>query len=204
MPDNINEDALKNDAVKSDAAPAAQETAPKTEETPAKPHTATLAEASLESSLSDVLPLSPIAGSEPAANEAKREKKNERRGLRRGNSGNGKSKAGNSASGNVGVVENPAEFKETLSGTGPKPRREREPRRENGKPFDVAAAAAATVSPEKTAPAVEVKPGSGWSIEEKKERNYRRNQPNAGANNRPKLFIEPAPIPEQEAEPSFW
>lgn len=202
MPDNITEEStVSPDA--STAVPATENVAEQAPETPT-PKPQSLAESALESSLSDVLPLSPIGGESEKNNAENQEKKNGgRHGLRRGASAK---KAKNASSGSsVGVIENPEQFTETLSGTGtPKPRerrREREARPQENAPAN---ASEGTVVDENVAEKIEgIRQGAGWRIREKREKNFHHVQTNAGTP-RPKLIIEPAPIPVQEEEPSFW
>ena len=166
------------------------------EAAPAEEKQERLVESSLEASHSEVLPLSPIAASasETAVPAEKgNEKKNARRGLRRGNSGRG-NRNGKNAAQSVGVVENPNEVKETLSGKfvdgyekDKEFRRARE-RREKAE------------SAQSEAPAAH-----GWELKDANTEAARRRHPQSNTNaNRAKLIIEPAPIPEQEKDPSFW
>lgn len=201
MPDNITEETPASPEL-STAVPATESVAEQAPETPKpKPHTS-LAESALESSLSDVLPLSPVGGESEKNTPGKSEKKNGgRHGLRRGASAK-KGKSGLAGS-SVGVIEKPEEFKETLSGTGTKPR---EPRREfrpqEGVPAEKPSADG-SVEENVAEKMEEIRQGAGWRIREKREKNFHHFQANAGAQ-RPKLIIEPAPIPVQEEEPSFW
>ncbi|MBQ6705623.1 MAG: hypothetical protein IJN19_06450 [Opitutales bacterium] len=156
-----------------------------------------LVDSSLEASHSEALPLSPISASAeetvPVTGKTS-EKKHGRRGLRRGNSGRGQRDGKVNASRSVGIVENPGEVKETLSGKfvdgyekDKEPRRARE-RREK------------TETPSKE----ESPSAQGWCLKETPEA-VRRRHPQSNTNsNRAKLIIEPAPIPEQEKDPSFW
>ena len=198
MPDNNTEETAPLSDV-STAVPANESVAEQAPETPvAKPHTS-LAESALESSLSDVLPLSPIGGEPEKNNAGNPEKKNGgRHGLRRGA---GAKKGKNAGAGvSVGVIESPEQFTETLSGTGPKPRERR--RERESRPQE--AASENTPAAENVAEKIEeIRQGAGWRIREKREKNFHHVQSNAG-NPRPKLIIEPAPIPVQEEEPSFW
>lgn len=203
MPDNITEENAASPDV-STVVPANENVAEQAPETPEpKPH-ATLAESALESSLSDVLPLSPIGGEVEKNANGKSEKKNGgRHGLRRGASAK-KGKSG-AASPSVGIIENPEQFTETLSGTGPKPR-ERRHEREFARRENAPAESNSENLPsgENVAEKIEeIRQGAGWRIREKREKNFHHVQPNAGTP-RPKLIIEPAPIPVQEEEPSFW
>lgn len=156
-----------------------------------------LVDSSLEASHSEALPLSPISASaEESASVAGKnsDKKHGRRGLRRGNSGRGRRDGNAAAAQSVGIVENPGEVKETLSGKfvdgyekDKEPRRARE-RREK------------TENPSKE----ESPSAQGWCLKETPEA-VRRRHPQSNTNsNRAKLIIEPAPIPEQEKDPSFW
>ena len=156
-----------------------------------------LVESKLEASLSDVLPLSPIETAAPEAGrgEDAGRRKHGRRGLRRGNSGRG-SREGKNPSQSVGVVENPGEATETLSGKFvdgyDKDKEFRKARERREKAAEIAARADA-------APAAQ-----GWCLTESSKTPPRRHpQSNTNAN-RAKLIIEPAPIPEQEKDPSFW
>ncbi len=155
-----------------------------------------LVESSLEAAHSDALPLSPIDApveESAVAPEKSTEQKQGRRGLRRGNSGRGR-RDGKKAAQSVGIVENPGEVKETLSGKfvdgyekDKEFRRTRERR-------------------EKTEAAVreDVPAAQGWCLKDAPE-GARRRHPQSNTNsNRAKLIIEPAPIPEQEKDPSFW
>lgn len=197
MPDNIQEEKAASSATSSPAtAVQATETLPSPEEKTEKPQLA-LAESALESSHSDVLPLSPIGSVAEQNVPGKFEKKSGgRHGLRRGASGQ-KNKNG-SVSASVGLIENPEQFRETLSGTGPKPR---EPRR--SRPENPVAENAKPVSESVAEKIEEVRQGGEWRVREKREKNFRHLQSNAGTQH-PKLIIEPAPIPVQEEEPSFW
>lgn len=202
MPDNITEETAASPEV-STAVPANESVAEQAPETPTtKPHT-TLAESALESSLSDVLPLSPIGGKPEKTTSGNAEKKNGgRHGLRRGASAKKGKPAGAGAS--VGVIENPEQFTETLSGSGPKPRERRRDR--EARPQENVPAIASENAPanENVAEKIEeIRQGAGWRIREKREKNFHHVQANAGTP-RPKLIIEPAPIPVQEEEPSFW
>ncbi len=180
-----------------------------------KPHHVGLAESALESSLSDVLPLSPIGGEPEKSNDGKSENKF---GRNRRNRNASAKKNGASASAAVGVIDDPAQFTETLSGSGPKPRerrRDRQERREKAPseaaPAEQPAAAAPSPSSEEVLPpnaAVaekieETRQGGSWRVQEKREKNFRHFQAKSGPQC-PKLIIEPAPIPVQEEEPSFW
>ncbi|MCD8283761.1 MAG: hypothetical protein LUD52_03460 [Opitutae bacterium] len=215
MPDNISEgvDTPKADAPQNEQNVA--ETQKNPPETPAKPH-ATLAESELESSLSSVLPLSPIGGeSEPAKENAAKKVGEHHHGLRRGNGG-GKPQKNAGAAASVGLVENPAEFKETLSGSGPKPREQRERYRgnfqrrpqENARPAQADSPAPAAANPDDAASEEirekieNARSGGSWRIRETPEKNFHRQQ-SAPRNPRPKLVIEPAPFPEQNAEPTL-
>lgn len=174
-----------------------------------KPHHVGLAESALESSLSDVLPLSPIGGEPEKSNDGKSENKFGRN--RRNRNASAKK---NGASAAVGVIDDPAQFTETLSGNGPKPRerrRDRQERREKA-PTEAASAeqpaapASEEVLPPNAAVAEkieETRQGGSWRVQEKREKNFRHFQAKSGAQC-PKLIIEPAPIPVQEEEPSFW
>ena len=146
-----------------------------------------------------MLPLSPIENGAPetASGENAAERKHGRRGLRRGNAGrrgNGK----NAAAHSVGIVENPGDAEESLSGKfvdgydkDKEFRRARE-RREKA----AEAAARAEAAPH----------AQGWELrEEPVPEALRRRHPQSNAGgNRTKLIIEPAPIPEQEKDPSVW
>lgn len=192
MPDNIQEENAVSPATSSPASVVQEtEALPIPEEKTEKPQVA-LAESALESSHSDVLPLSPIGSVAEQKVPGKFEKKSgARHGLRRGASGQ-KNKGGN-ASASVGLIENPEQFKETLSGTGPKPREARRSRPENTK-----------TEAENVAEKIEeARQGGEWRVREKREKNFRHIQSNSGTQH-PKLIIEPAPIPVQEEEPSFW
>lgn len=158
-----------------------------------------LVESDLEAAHSRVLPLSPIESADEAPASGNAEQKNRgHRGLRRGNVGRG-ARNGKNAAQSVGVVENPGEVRESLSGKfvdgydkDKDFRRAREQRRRNAE----AAAAAATGE---TAPAAQ-----GWCLTDSDDPHCRRHpQSNTNAN-RTKLIIEPAPIPEQEKDPSVW
>ena len=156
-----------------------------------------LVESSLEASHSEALPLSPVvAGTEEVAPATGKNTDNKyaRRGLRRGNSGRGRRDGNANMAQSVGVVENPGEVRETLSGKfvdgyekEKAPRRARERR-------------------EKTeiSPKGDSQGAQGWCLKEASE-SVRRRHPQSNTNsNRAKLRIEPAPIPEQEKDPSFW
>lgn len=198
MPDNITEETAASPEI-STSVPATENVAEQAPETSAPKPQASLAEAALESSLSDVLPLSPIGGESEKNTSGKPEKKNGRHGLRRGASAK-KGKTGASGA-SVGVIENPEQFTETLSGTGPKPRdrRDTRPQENTVAEANVENASAGEAVEEKIE---EIRQGAGWRIREKREKHFRV-QANAGTP-RPKLIIEPAPIPVQEDEPSFW
>lgn len=192
MSDNIQEEKAASPVSSSPASVVQEtETFPIPEEKTEKPQ-GVLAESDLESSHSDVLPLSQIGSVADQSTTGKSEKKSGgRHGLRRGASGQ-KNKSGN-ASASVGLIEKPEQFKETLSGTGLKPRESRRPRSEN-----------TTSAVENVAEKIEgVRQGGEWRVREKREKNFRHIQSNTGAQH-PKLIIEPAPIPVQEEEPSFW
>ncbi len=111
MSENTNEEvaagtppALQNEQNQNPENP--ENLAPETTEIQSEKNHTKLAEAELESSLSNVLPLSAINASNENSEEKIVEKKqNERHGLRRGNASKTKK---NGASANVGVVENPA------------------------------------------------------------------------------------------------
>lgn len=167
-------------------APAAPEPAP------AEEKQERLVESALESSHSEVLPLSPIeaSASESAPVEKGGEKKHGRRGLRRGNAGRGK-RDGKNAAQSVGVVENPSEVKETLSG-------KFVDGYEKDKEFRRARERQDAVKNAET-PAAQ-----GWELKEPSESGRRRHPQSNTNSNRAKLIIEPAPIPEQEKDPSFW
>lgn len=159
-----------------------------------------LVESALEAKHSDALPLSPIETSAPVNAESENKNTNKhqgRRGLRRGNSGRG-NRGGKNAAQGVGIVENPQDVKETLSGKfvdGYQKDKEFRPRREKAKP-EVAAKSNDAVSAEPQA--------KGWCPPEAQEASRRRHpQSNTNAN-RGKLIIEPAPIPVQEKDPSIW
>lgn len=165
------------------------------EAVPAEEKRERLVESPLEASHSEVLPLSPIeaSSSETAVPAEKgREKKQGRRGLRRGNSGRGNRHGKNPAQ-SVGVVENPSEVKETLSGKfvdGYEKDQEFRRARERREKAEAA---------KNEAPAA-----PGWELKDATE-GARRRHPQSNSNvNRAKLIIEPAPIPEQEKDPSFW
>lgn len=197
MPDNITEETAASPDVPT-SVPATENVAEQAPETPAPKPQASLAESALESSLSDVLPLSPIGGEPEKNTSGKPEKKNGRHGLRRGASAK-KGKSG-AAGASVGVIENPEQFTETLSGTGPKPR---ERRRDSFLQENVEAKIEKTPAGEGVEEKIEeIRQGAGWRIREKREKHFHV-QANAGTP-RPKLIIEPAPIPVQEEEPSFW
>lgn len=156
-----------------------------------------LVESDLEAAHSRVLPLSPIESAEETPAAGNSEQKNRgHRGLRRGNAGRGH-RNGKNAAQSVGVVENPNEVRESLSGKfvdgyekDKEFRRAREQRRKN-------AEGAAPVG--ETAPAAQ-----GWCLTDSSDPHCRRHpQSNTNAN-RTKLIIEPAPIPVQEKDPSFW
>lgn len=203
MPDNITEENAAPTDV-STVVPANENVAEQAPEISAPKPPASLAESALESSLSDVLPLSPIGGEiEKNTNGNTGKKNGGRHGLRRGASAK-KGKSG--AASSVGVIENPEQFTETLSGAGPKPREQRRREREARSPENVPAGANSGSEPseENVAEKIEeIRQGAGWRIREKREKNFRHALPNAGTP-RPKLIIEPAPIPVQEEEPSFW
>lgn len=162
---------------------------------PAEEKQERLVESALEATHSDALPLSPITTGTPEKADAEDSvKKQGHRGLRRGNAGRGK-RGNKNAAQSVGVVENPGDVKETLSGKfvdgyekDKEFRRARERRN-------------APAAQGEEAPAAQ-----GWCMKESGENaNPRRRHPqsNAGGNHA-KLIIEPAPIPEQEKDPSFW
>lgn len=200
MPDNT-QDASPETPEVSTPAPVVQEAEmPQIpEEKTEKPHVG-LAESALEASHSTVLPLSPIGGDAEKNVGNKSEKKSGgRHGLRRGASG--KKGKNNGASASVGLIENPNQFTETLSGTGPKPREHRRERSEE-QPSN-APEAAKSETADVAEKIEEARQGGEWRIREKREKNFRHPQSNAGVA-RPKLIIEPAPIPVQEEEPSFW
>lgn len=199
MPDNTQEASSVSPEVSTPAPVVPEAETPQIpEEKAEKPQTG-LAESALESSHSDVLPLSPIGGDTEKNNAEKSEKKSGgRRGLRRG--ANGKKGKQNGPSASVGLIENPTQFTETLSGPGPKPRENRRERPENAPAENADSAKPAAELAEKIE---EVRQGGEWRVREKREKNFRHPQSNAGTA-RPKLIIEPAPIPVQEEEPSFW
>lgn len=181
-PQNVAENGVDSPATENPAVAPAPAAEPKPER---------LVESNLEASHSEVLPLSPIETADAAEN-APRENangQNKHRGLRRGNAGRN-NRRGNTAEKSVGVVENPQDVKETLSGKfvdgydKDKDFRRARERRENA---------------EKSAAQAQ-----GWRLSESDIDPSRRHpQSNTGAN-RGKLIIEPAPIPEQEKDPSFW
>lgn len=152
-----------------------------------------LVESSLEASLSNVLPLSPIETEKKPAAEQNSNKGNQHRGLRRGNNGrNGKRGNENANRQSLGVVENPSDAKESLSGKfvdgyekDSDFRRARE-RRE----------VAASVAEKKPA-------AQGWCLTDSDDPHCRHPQSNTNTP-RAKLIIEPVPIPEQEKDPSVW
>lgn len=156
-----------------------------------------LVESALEASHSEVLPLSPISApaeeSLPVGGKNS-DKKHGRRGLRRGNSGRGHRDGNANTTQAVGIVENPGDVKETLSGKfvdgyekDKEPRRARERREKTEIP-----------------PKGESQSAQGWCLKEASEV-VRRRHPQSNTNaNRAKLIIAPAPIPEQEKDPSFW
>lgn len=200
MSETQNQDAPQPEpAEPAGAVSPAPEAAPAPAAAPAEEKHERLAESDLEASLSDVLPLSPIENGAPetASGENAAERKHGRRGLRRGNAGrrgNGK----NAAAHSVGIVENPGDAKESLSGKfvdgydkDKEFRRARE-RREKA----AEAAARAEAAPQ----------AQGWELrEEPVPEALRRRHPQSNAGgNRTKLIIEPAPIPEQEKDPSVW
>lgn len=155
-----------------------------------------LVESDLEASHSEVLPLSPIAAASAGdagavVNDA--EKKQGRRGLRRGNSGRGR-RDGKNAAQSVGVVENPGEAKETLSG-----------KFVDGYEKNKEGVRSRDLREKPDHPVKDTAPGAqGWCLKESSE-GARRRHPQSNTNtNRAKLIIEPAPIPEQEKDPSFW
>jgi len=182
--------AAENAAVDSTPqVPSTQEPAPVAEEKKQE----RLVESSLESSLSNVLPLSPIETEKKPAAEQNPRKGNGRHGLRRGNAGRNGNRDGKNAQGsNLGVVENPSEAKETLSGKfvdgyekDADFRRARE-RRENAQ------------NAEKSKPAAQ-----GWCLTGSDDPHCRHPQSNTNSA-RGKLIIEPVPIPDQEKDPSVW
>lgn len=195
MHDNISDEA---EASQNEAnAPEAREVLT---ETTTKQHTS-LAESELEASMSDVLPLSPIGGVSENTNVISQapKKSGERHGLRRGNAGGRAQSSGSSASVG-GLIENPAEFKETLSGTGVRPQArphgnfQRRERNDN----------ADQVANEKIREKIEeARNGGSWRIREKPEKTFHHPQSNTRTS-QPKLVIEPAPLPEQKYGPSLF
>lgn len=197
MPEIQDKDAAPQQPAENAAVPT-----PAAEETSAAPAPAEekherLVESDLEAAHSDVLPLSPIEAPEDSASAPDEDRNRHghgRRGLRRGNAGRG-ARRGNNAAQSVGIVENPEDAQETLSGKfvdgyekDKEFRRAREQRRNRAE-----AAAAGAV------PAAQ-----GWCLTEPSDPT-RHCHPQSNTNaNRTKLIIEPAPIPEQEKDPSVW
>lgn len=194
MTEEQNQDAPQT--AESAVLPPEPETPAAPEPAPAEEKQERLVESSLEASHSEALPLSPIDASsdEPVPAENGAEKKQGRRGLRRGNAGRGR-RDGKNAAQSVGIVENPGEVKETLSGKFvdgyEKDKEFRRARERREKTANVAA--------------TEGEPNAqGWCLKDAPE-GARRRHPQSNTNsNRAKLIIEPAPIPEQEKDPSFW
>lgn len=171
-----------------------------------------LVNSALEASLSEVLPLSPIetAGKEPATARENAEKKHGRHGLRRGNVGRNNRRGGKAAEPSVGIVENPKEATESLSGKfvdgydKDKEFRHAREKREAAVAARVEGAAPAAKGWCLTEPALaHSAPGATDATRDMATRR-RYPQSNSGAANRPKLIIEPSPIPEQEKDPSLW
>lgn len=193
------DDAPRPEPAENVVIPPAPETAGAPEiSAPAEEKHERLVESELEASLCDVLPLSPIEASAPAAEtdgENANGKKHGRRGLRRGNSGRG-SRDGKNPAQSVGIVENPGEATETLSGKFvdgyDKDKEFRRARERREKAAEIAARGNAEPS------------AQGWCLTESGDRPSRRHPQSNTNSNRTKLIIEPAPIPEQEKDPSFW
>lgn len=181
------ENLAANDAAQTPTAPAAPA------EEQQKPER--LVDSSLEASHSDVLPLSPIESeTKPVNGNEKSAEKQQRHGLRRGNAGRSGNRDVNKSSG-PGIVENPGDVKETLSGKfvngydkDKEFRRAREQRRDAAIAREDAAAAHA----------------QGWCLTGSDDPHCRHPQSNSNAGRGNKLIIEPAPIPEQEKDPSVW
>ncbi len=198
MSETQNQDAPQQESAENSVIPPAPENAGAPEvSAPAEEKHERLVESELEASLSAVLPLSPIEASSPAASDGENAnvKKHGRRGLRRGNSGRG-SRDGKNPAQSVGIVENPGEATETLSGKFvdgyDKDKDFRRARERREKAAEIAARADAT-------PAAQ-----GWCLTESGESAPRRHPQSNTNSNHTKLIIEPAPIPEQEKDPSFW
>lgn len=200
-------------------APAASVPAEAAQEVPAEEkHEQRLAESALEAAHSNVLPLTPIETAAPeTAAKQNGDRKHGHRGLRRGNAGRGNHHDANAAAHSVGIVENPKDAKESLSGKFVDGyEKDKEFRRAREKREAAAASAhEKSAAPAGTAAAnVPESPAApGWCLTEPAPANSaagatdplrRRNlQASAGAS-RGKLYIEPAPIPEQEKDPSLW
>lgn len=170
----------------SDAAPAATpEVVPAVEEKVEAPKAA-LSENALESSHADALPLSQIGGEEKPTTATAKTKNKGHRGLHRGSNG----PKFNAQSAQPGLVDNSSEVKETLSGNGPKPRRQRQPR-----------VPAAMVDKN----IEQARESGNWRVEDPVSETPRKFHPQSNiVDSNGKLHIEPAALPVQEKEPSFF